>query len=149
MRASTAQPRRCAGASQLGGWGVVLMQQPACRCAKDQRVLVCAPDSSVLGLVLTPVLVLLLLQAMIHLAPLPGGGIGGADVDVPAAVAQLATQQQHERLDFLGPLLPPEVARGIAEGVARWRILSSCRSHSRCHCLVFFASVSQCPWACA
>jgi hypothetical protein len=60
---------------------------------------------------------LLSLQALIHLAPLPGGGIGAADVDVPAAVSQLEQQQQDQKLDFLGPLLPPEVARGIAEGV--------------------------------
>jgi hypothetical protein len=53
---------------------------------------------------------------MIHLAPLPGGGIGSADVEVPAAVVQLEQQQQDQKLDFLGPLLPPEVARGIAEG---------------------------------
>jgi hypothetical protein len=59
------------------------------------------------------------MQAMIHLAPLPGGGIGAADVDVPAAVTQLEQQQQDQKLDFLGPLLSPEVARGIAEGALR------------------------------
>lgn len=58
-----------------------------------------------------------LLQAMIHLAPLPGGGIASADVEVPAAVVQLEQQQQDQKLDFLGPMLPPEVARGIAEGM--------------------------------
>lgn len=58
----------------------------------------------------------MVLQALIHLAPLPGGGIGAADVDVPAAVVQLEKQQQDQRLDFLGPVLPPEVAQGIAEG---------------------------------
>lgn len=55
-------------------------------------------------------------QGLVHLAPLPGGGIGAADVDVPAAVTQLEQQQQELKLDFLGPLLPPEVAQGIAEG---------------------------------
>jgi hypothetical protein len=66
------------------------------------------------------------LQALIHLAPLPGGGIGAADVDVPAAVAQLHQQQQDQKLDFLGPMLPPEVARGIAEGARRLRPHAGC-----------------------
>ena len=65
-----------------------------------------------------PCTVFLLLQALVHLAPLPGGGIGAADVDVPAAVTQLEQQQQDQALDFLGPLLSPEVAQGIAEGGA-------------------------------
>lgn len=60
----------------------------------------------------------LLLQELVHLAPLPGGGIGAADVDVPVALQQLEQEQQHERLDFLGPPLDAEVARGIAEGAA-------------------------------
>lgn len=55
-------------------------------------------------------------QVLVHLAPLPGGGIGAADVDVPAALQLLEEQQQLQRLDFLGPLLSSEVARGIAEG---------------------------------
>lgn len=36
---------------------------------------------------------------------------------MPAAVTQLQEQQQDQKLDFLGPLLPPEVARGIAKGI--------------------------------
>lgn len=62
----------------------------------------------------------LLAQALVHLSPLPGGGIGTADVDVPAAVTQLEQQQQDQKLDFLGPVLPPEVAKGIAEGMTFW-----------------------------
>jgi hypothetical protein len=50
------------------------------------------------------------------LAPLPAGGLGSADVDVPEALSHLAAQQQQQRLDFLGPYLPADVARGIAEG---------------------------------
>lgn len=57
-----------------------------------------------------------ILQALVHLAPLPAGGLGAADVDVPAAFQQLEQQQQHQRLDFLGPNLPQELAQGIAEG---------------------------------
>jgi hypothetical protein len=52
----------------------------------------------------------------VHLAPLPAGGLGSADVDVPEALSHLTAQQQQQRLDFLGPDLPADVARGIAEG---------------------------------
>jgi hypothetical protein len=55
-------------------------------------------------------------QELVYLAPLPGGGIGGGDVDVPAALQQLEQQEQQQRLDFLGPELAADVARGIAEG---------------------------------
>lgn len=56
------------------------------------------------------------LQALQHLAPLPAGGIGAADVDVPAALKQLEQEQQQQQLDFLGPELPQDIAQGIAEG---------------------------------
>lgn len=78
-----------------------------CRKTMDQLILTCVRFCA--GLIH--------LQALIHLAPLPGGGIGTADVDIPAAVTQLEQQQQDQKLDFLGPMLPPDVARGIAEGV--------------------------------
>jgi hypothetical protein len=51
---------------------------------------------------------------MVHLTPLPAGGIGAADVDVPAAIP--ATEAERTALEFLGPTLPDEIARGIAEG---------------------------------
>jgi exonuclease-1 len=61
-------------------------------------------------------------RRMVHLTPLPGGGIGGADVEVPEAVP--ASEEERAALEFLGPLLPDDVARGIAEGawcgLVRW-----------------------------
>jgi exonuclease-1 len=53
-------------------------------------------------------------RTMVHLTPLPAGGIGAADVDVPAAVP--ATEADRAALDFLGPMLPDDIARGIAAG---------------------------------
>jgi hypothetical protein len=54
---------------------------------------------------------------MVHLTPLPAGGIGAADVDVPAAIP--STEEERAALDFLGPLLPDDVAGGIASGEGR------------------------------
>ena len=54
---------------------------------------------------------------MVHLTPIPVGGIGAADVDVPSAIP--ATDEERAALDFLGSLLPVDVACGIADG-ALW-----------------------------
>ncbi|KAJ9523929.1 hypothetical protein QJQ45_022403, partial [Haematococcus lacustris] len=74
------------------------------------------------------------LQGCTHLRPLPPGGIGMADVDVPSAVPQpaaLPTQQGRDTqsimfdlqqaalsdpLAFLGPWLPDSIAQGLAAG---------------------------------
>ncbi|KAF6251552.1 PIN domain-like protein [Scenedesmus sp. NREL 46B-D3] len=61
-------------------------------------------------------------KALVHLVPLPHGGLGSADVDVPQALTHLAAQQQQQRLDFLGPDLPAAVACGIAEGGAALKL---------------------------
>ena len=56
---------------------------------------------------------------LVHLEQLPPGGLGGQDVDVPAAVpASLrgGAAGGEDPLSFLGPLLSPEVATGIAKG---------------------------------
>jgi exonuclease-1 len=64
---------------------------------------------------------------LVHLEPLPPGGLGGQDVDVPAALppalrgaAAAAGQQEgaagEDPLSFLGPALSSEVATGIAKG---------------------------------
>lgn len=53
-------------------------------------------------------------RTMVHLTPLPAGGIGAADVDVPAAVPE--DEGERTALGFLGPALPDDVARGIAAG---------------------------------
>ena len=76
-------------------------------------------------------------RACVHLQPLPPGGIGAANVDVPSAVPQPKPRNQgteglqgegeeqregaHEGedddgLNFLGPMLPPEIVCGIAQG---------------------------------
>jgi hypothetical protein len=58
-------------------------------------------------------------QALVHLSPLPAGGIGSADVAVLEAVQHLEQQQQLVMLDFLGPSLPADIAKGIAQGVGQ------------------------------
>lgn len=55
-------------------------------------------------------------RTMVHLNPLPAGGLGGADVDVLAALPE---GEQLQALDFLGPRLPDHVAAGIAAGGGR------------------------------
>jgi exonuclease-1 len=54
--------------------------------------------------------------AMVHLNPLPSGGIAAADVDVLAAVPE---GEELQALSFLGPQLEADVARGIAAGASR------------------------------
>lgn len=51
-------------------------------------------------------------RRMVHLQPLPDGGLAAAAAQLPAAVTQLDPNE----LDFLGPLLPDAVVRGIASG---------------------------------
>ena len=50
---------------------------------------------------------------MVHLRPLPPGGLGARDVDVMSAVPL-----PDDPLDFLGPMLEDSIARGIAAGVS-------------------------------
>lgn len=63
-------------------------------------------------------------KAMVHAQPLPQGGIGAADVHIMSAVPP---GEEALALDFLGPLLDNDVARGIAEGE-----LNTCRRPSIC-----------------
>lgn len=51
-------------------------------------------------------------RRMVHLQPLPEGGLAAAAAQLPAAVTQLDPIE----LDFLGPLLSDDVAHGIASG---------------------------------
>ena len=50
-------------------------------------------------------------RRLAHLTPLPEGGLANDLAQLPAG-----TQLDPERLDFLGPALPDEVAAGIAAG---------------------------------
>ena len=50
--------------------------------------------------------------AVVHLRPLPPGGLGAHDVDVISAVPASA----EDPLDFLGPMLEDTIAVGIAKG---------------------------------
>ena len=52
-------------------------------------------------------------RCMVHLQPLPEGGLAAAAAQLPVAVTQLDPSE----LDFLGPLLSDEVARGITSGM--------------------------------
>eukprot|EP00798_Chlamydomonas_sp_ICE-L_P004961 gene4961-34741_t len=54
-------------------------------------------------------------QRIVHLQPLPPGGIGAADVEYPAAVPE---GDESEALSFLGPMLDNELAASIAKGIA-------------------------------
>ena len=53
-------------------------------------------------------------RSIVHVQPLPTGGIGAANVDVMAAIP--CSSLGDSGLDFLGPLINDEIARGIAEG---------------------------------
>jgi exonuclease-1 len=55
-------------------------------------------------------------RAMVHVRPLPPGGIGAAGVHVTSAVPREADEHG---LDFLGPMLDDALAQGIAEGGSR------------------------------
>ena len=51
---------------------------------------------------------------VVHLRPLPPGGLGARDVDVMSAVPH-----GEDPLDFLGPMMEDGVARGIAAGASQ------------------------------
>ena len=52
-------------------------------------------------------------RALVHVRPLPPGGIGAADVDVMSAIPQ---GDDALTLVFLGPMLEDSIAQGIADG---------------------------------
>lgn len=87
-------------------------------------------------------------RTMVHLTPLPAGGIGAADVDVPAAIP--ATDDERAALEFLGPQLADDVARGIAAGdcsvCARKR--ACMRACVRACCLGWQVCVRVCVCTC-
>lgn len=112
-------------------------------------------------------------QACVHVRPLPPGGLGAADVDVPAALPRAhapgaapagssygagegggagggAGGEQEDPLWFLGPLLPPDVSAGIARGGARGRGgdeggCAACAAAPRLPGAVRRSSLSACP----
>lgn len=53
--------------------------------------------------------------ALVHVQPLPPGGLGAANVDVMSAIPE---GEEASTLDFLGPPLDPAVAQGIALGAS-------------------------------
>ncbi|KAG1668814.1 hypothetical protein FOA52_004908 [Chlamydomonas sp. UWO 241] len=53
-------------------------------------------------------------KAIVHVQPLPQGGIGAADVHVMSAVP---AGEDATTLDFLGPMMDSDLAQGIATGV--------------------------------
>ena len=66
-------------------------------------------------------------KALVHVRPLPPGGLGAMDVDVMSAVPQGDAAQA---LDFLGPMLEDHIAQGIAEGRLVRGLFASFRLHS-------------------
>ena len=52
-------------------------------------------------------------RALVHVRPLPPGGIGARDVEIMSAVPQ---GEEASSLSFLGPMIEDSIAEGIAQG---------------------------------
>eukprot|EP00877_Chromochloris_zofingiensis_P012930 jgi/Chrzof1/7891/Cz02g40060.t1 len=72
-------------------------------------------------------------HTLVHLSPLPAGGIGAADVDVVSAIP--TNLEDLRALPFLGPLMDDAIAQGIAKGL--W-----CGSMALCSSMVWFLQLT-------
>ena len=67
-------------------------------------------------------------HALVHVRPLPPGGIGARDVDIMSAVPQ---GEDAQSLTFLGPMIEDSVAQSIAQGIYfESRAVLACRAQS-------------------